>query len=188
MENRRVDARIRLQEAALELFRESGYDRVTAAGIAHRAGVTERTFFRYFPDKREALFGGEAMIRMALIASITEGPADILPLDMLFRAFRSLIPKHEKNEAYLRIRHEIISATPALHERELAKLAALADALADALKTKGFPDLRADLAARTGMAAFVQAVVVWLNKPGMDLGESIDLAFHELKTLLTEIR
>ena len=57
------DVRTRLREAALELFREHDYDRTTAAGIAARAGVTERTFFRHFPDKREVLFDGEAKVR-----------------------------------------------------------------------------------------------------------------------------
>ncbi len=68
--NDEADARTRLQRAALELFREHGYDRTTAAGIAARAGVTERTFFRYFPDKREVLFDGEAVLRTALTASV----------------------------------------------------------------------------------------------------------------------
>lgn len=49
MAKKEDDVRTRLRGAALELFRERGYDRTTAATIAARAGVTERTFFRYFP-------------------------------------------------------------------------------------------------------------------------------------------
>jgi len=119
------DVRTRLQGAALELFRERGYDRTTAAEIAARAGVTERTFFRYFPDKREVLFDGEAMVQAALTASIADAPAGLGPLDTLFRAFRSFQPVLEDNWSYSKPRHEVISATPALHERELAKIAAL---------------------------------------------------------------
>jgi hypothetical protein len=85
------DVRTRLQGAALELFRERGYERTTAAEIAARAGVTERTFFSATsPDKREVLFDGEAMVRAALTASIADAPAGLGPLDTLFRAFRSL--------------------------------------------------------------------------------------------------
>ena len=186
MAKKKDDVRSRLQRAALELFRERGYDRTTAAEIAARAGVTERTFFRYFPDKREVLFDGEAMVRAALTASIADAPAGLGPLDTLFRAFRSFGPTLEAKRAYAEPRHEVISTTPALHEREVAKIAALADALAAALKARGVADLRAVLAARTGMAAFVHATLTWLDDPEISLGERIDLAFRELKALLAE--
>ena len=62
--------RVRLRQAALALFREAGYDRTTAAEIAARVGVTERTFFRHYKDKREVLFDGEAILRDALTSSI----------------------------------------------------------------------------------------------------------------------
>jgi AcrR family transcriptional regulator len=180
------DVRARLQEAALELFRERGYDRTTAAGIAARAGVTERTFFRHFPDKREVLFEGEATVRAALTTAIAEAPAGLGPLDTLFRAFRSFGPILEGKRAYAEPRHKIISATPALHERELAKIAALADVLADALMARGVADLRATLAASAGMAAFAQAASAWLDDPTIGLGERVDLAFRELKAMLAE--
>ncbi len=180
------DVRARLQRMALELFRERGYHQTTAAKIAARAGVTERTFFRHFPDKREVLFDGEAKLRAALTASIADAPDELGPLDTLFRAFRSLQPALEDNRPFSKPRHEVISNTPALYERELAKTAALADALAAALKARGVADLPAVLAARTGMAAFAQATVAWLDDPALGLGERLDLAYRELKALLTQ--
>lgn len=179
------DVRTRLQKAALELFHERGYDRTAAAEIAARAGVTERTFFRYFPDKREVLFDGEARVRAALTASIADAPTGLGPLDTLFRAFHAFQPMLEANWSYSKPRHEIVSATPALQERELAKLAALSNALADALKARGVANLSADLAARTGMVAFVHATLAWLDDPNVSFGERIDLAARELKVLLT---
>jgi AcrR family transcriptional regulator len=181
------DVRVRLQRTALDLFRERGYDQTTAAEIAARAGVTERTFFRYFPDKREVLFDGEAKLRAALAASIADAPGGLGPLDTLFRAFRSVQLLIEDNRPFSKPRHEVISNTPALHERELAKMAALADALAAELKARGVADVQAVLAARTGMAAFGHAAVSWLDDPKSGLGEHLDLAFRELKALLTEI-
>ena len=181
------DVRARLQRAALELFRERGYDRTTAAEIAAQAGVTERTFFRHFPDKREVLFDGEAMLRAALTASVAEAPSGLGPLDTLFRAFRSVQPVLEDNRPYSKPRHEVISSTPALHERGMAKMAALANALAAALRARGVANLRAVLAAQTGMAAFVHATVSWLDDPVLGLGERIDLASRELKALLTDV-
>lgn len=174
---------MRLQRVALELFRERGYDRTTAAEIAARAGVTERTFFRYFPDKREVLFEGEAILRSALLSSIASAPVALSPLDALFRAFRSVQSLLENNRPFSVPRHEIIAATPALQEREQAKIVALADALAIALKARGATDLQSLLAARTGMAAFALATVAWLEYPGLALGERLDLVFHELTVM-----
>ena len=170
----------------MELFRDRGYDRTTAAEIAARAGMTERTFFRYFPDKREVLFDGEVMVRSALIASIADAPPGLGPLDTLFRTFRSFQPMLEAKRSYAKPRHDVISVTPALHERELAKIAALADALAAALQARGVAELRAILAARVGMAAFAHATFAWLDDPGTGFGERLDLVFRELKALLAE--
>lgn len=148
--------------------------------------MTERTFFRHFPDKREVLFDGEATLRAALTASIADAPDGLGPLDVLFRAFRSVQPALEDNRPFSKPRHEVISSTPALHEREMAKMGALADALAAALQARGVADLRAVLAARTGMAAFVQATVSWLDDLEPGLGALLNLACRELKALLTE--
>ena len=103
--------RERLQSAALELFRERGYERTTAAEIASRVGVTERTFFRYFTDKREVLFGGEAILRKALGASINDAPRSLGPLDTLYRAFRSVVPTLEANRSFSKPLQEVISST-----------------------------------------------------------------------------
>ena len=178
------DIRTRLRQAALELFREHGYDRTTAAGIAARAGVTERTFFRHFPDKREVLFDGEAQVRAALTTAIAEAPAGLGTMDVLFRAFRAFAPMLEANRGYSRPRHEVIAATPALQERELAKIAALTGALADALQARGIAELSAQLAAQAGMVAFVQATLAWLDDPETGFSERLDLAGRELKALL----
>lgn len=180
------DMRTRLQHAALELFRERGYDRTTAAEIAARVGVTERTFFRYFLDKREVLFDGEALLQVAFTASIADAPDGLAPLEVLFGAFRSVLKTLEENRPFSKPRHEVISSTPALYEREMAKIDSLTSALANALKARGVTDLRAVLAARIGMAAFVHATVSWLDDPKLGLAERLDMAYRELKDLLSE--
>ena len=180
------DVRARLRDAALKLFARHGYDRTTAAEIATLAGVTERTFFRHFPDKREVLFDGEAMVQAVLTGAVAAAPADLGPLATLFRAFRSFQPTIEARRPYAKLRHEVIAVTPALHERELAKTDALAEGLAAALRARGVADLPAALAARIGMAAFVKATVAWLDDPETDLGERIDCAHREVKALLVE--
>jgi AcrR family transcriptional regulator len=184
MANAADEVGVRLQRSALDLFSERGYDRTTAAEIAARAGVTERTFFRYFPDKREVLFQGEAVLRAALLAAIADAPQELGSLDALFLAFRSVQPLLEGNRPFSKPRHEVICKTPALQEREQTKVAALADVLAIALKVRGATNLQALLAARTGMAAFALATVAWLDDPSLTLGERLDLAFGELKSML----
>ena len=186
MAGRKDDVRTRLQVAALELFSERSYDRTTAAEIAARAGVTERTFFRHFPDKQEVLFDGEALVRTALSAAVADAPNGLGPLDMLFRAFRAFQSTLEDSWSYSKPRHELISVTPTLHERELAKIASLTDALVIALKARGVADLRAALAARAGMAAFELVTNAWLDDPSVGLGERFDGAFHEMRALLDD--
>lgn len=178
------DARVRLQQAAVELFEEHGYERTTAAEIAARAGVTERTFFRHFADKREVLFDGQAILVDALTASIADAPAELGPLDTLFRAFRSVTQLLENNRPFSKPRQGVISATPALHERELTKLEALSDALALALTARHVSDLHATLAARTGIAAFANATISWLENEKPGLAERLDLAEQALRDLL----
>ncbi len=181
-----LDIRDRLRQAALALFRERGYDRTTAAEVAARAGVTERTFFRHFPDKREVLFDREATLRDLLAAAVADAPAGLGPMNILLRAFRSVVPMLEANRHFSKPRHEVIAASPALLEREMAKTDALADALADALRARGTADAPATLASRTGMVAFVHAVVRWFDDPAPGLGDHLDRAFGELKKLSSD--
>ena len=176
----------RLQWAALELFGERGYDKTTAAKIAARAGVTERTLCRYFPAKREVLFEGEIAMQAALVAEIAEAPAEFGPLDTLFRAFKAFAPAFEGNRQVLEARFKVISVTPELREREGAKMAALADALALALQTRGVAALRASLASQAAMGGLAQATLAWLDDPTVGLAERIDLTAWELKALLAE--
>ena len=186
MADKEDDMRSRLQRAALELFVQRGYDGTTAAEIAARAGVTERTFFRYFPDKREVLFDGQNALETTLVAVIGNAPHQLEPLDTLFRAFRSVLPILENNRPYSEPRQRVIAAATALQEREMAKHAALSDALAVALQERGIPDLTAALAARVGMAVFVHATAAWLNQAEPSLGERLDAALRELKTLVLD--
>ena len=177
-------ARTRLQQAAVELFSRQGFDSTTAAEIASRAGVTERTFFRHFADKREVLFDGQAVLLDALLSAIEEVPREASPLDTLFQAFRSVCPLLEANRPFSEPRQAVISATPALQERERAKTAALAEALAEALRARGVPGERAAIAAQIGMSVFAHVTVAWLNEASPGLTERLEQAEQDLRTLI----
>ena len=178
-----AEARRRLQRAALELYQERGFDQTTAAEIAARAGVNERTFFRHFPDKREVLFDGEADLRAALTQEVADAPEGLRPLDALLCAFRKAGRILEDNRPFSEPRLKIIAVTPALRERDLAKAASLTEALAEALRQRGVPDRLAGLAAHTGWATFHQAAQAWIDDPSQSLDTHLTRAFDDLRAL-----
>jgi AcrR family transcriptional regulator len=167
----------------LELYRERGFDQTTAAEIAARAGVNERTFFRHFPDKREVLFAGEADLRAALMQAVAQAPEGLEPFEVLLCAFRKSARNLENNRPYSEPRWKVIAVTPALRERELAKHAWLTDAVAEALRQRGVGDGLADLAARTGWAAYQHAVQAWIEDPAQRLDVHLSQAFDDLRAL-----
>ena len=134
------NARGRLEQAALELYVERGFEQTTVAEIAERAGLTERTFFRYFADKREVLFGGSAALQELLLSALASAPESAAPIDAVAAALESAGALLQERREYSRRRQAVIDANAALQERELIKLASLASALADALRKRGVTD------------------------------------------------
>src|SRR5262245_39132628 len=120
------DARGRLMRAAMELYSERGYEQTTVAEIARRAGLTERTFFRHFADKREVLSGGAEMLKERLVGGIEAAPDGLSPIDMVGAALESAAEVFGERDAVARLRHAVVAASPELQERELIKMAAVA--------------------------------------------------------------
>jgi len=175
------EVRRRLQIAALTLYGKQGYDATTAAEIAAEAGVTERTFFRHFPDKREVLFDGD--LGAALAQAIAEVSDATAPLAVLGQAFRAMVPILRTIRPFAEPRSKIIAATPALRERDLAKIASLHDAAAEALTARGIPNRQAILAAQVGMAVFAQVIRAWMPDPAADFDSLLTEAFDDLHNL-----
>jgi AcrR family transcriptional regulator len=176
-------ARARLRAAALDLYRERGYDETTTAQIAARAGVTERTYFRHFADKREVLFDGEAELRAILVDAVATAPDGLAPLQLVVRAFTAAVPLVVANRTVAQQRAEVIAVTPALQERAHAKTAGLVDALTDALAERGIDRPTARLTARVGLAVFERASRSWSGSPRHDLADLIARAADEVRTL-----
>src|ERR1700691_5076854 len=156
------DSRGRLQEAALALYSERGFDQTTAAQIAERAGLTERTFFRHFADKREVLFGGSALLKERIVAGVSGAPETDGPPDAVSpgpAAAAAMLGEFRRDLS--RQRQAVIDATPELRERELAKLADYAAAGAAYLRQRGATDLQATLAAEAGMTVLRVAIQRW---------------------------
>jgi len=178
------DARARLRRAALELYAEQGFDETTVAEIAERAGVTERTFFRHFADKREVLFVDSAEHLQTLADVIVAAPESVGPLDAVVDAIVEASSgfQYEISQP----RSVVIAATPSLLERELLKLASWGNAAADALRKRGVPGPTADLAAQAAIAVFRTGFEQWTSGDGSTpLADHIRAARTDLKAAVS---
>ena len=174
------DARGRMRSAALELYAERGFEQTTAAEIAERAGVTERTFFRHFADKREVLFAGSEQLRDTMVEEIASAPQATRPLDAVVAAIAEAASSMEHGHA--RRRAAVIAANPSLQEREALKMVSLSRAAAEALRARGVPDPAAALAAESGVAVFKAAFEQWVaTATATDLGDRMRDALAQLR-------
>src|SRR5262249_51482772 len=160
------DSRGRLERAALVLYAEQGFEQTTAAEIAARAGLTERTFFRHFADKREVLFYGADSLRDLLVRAIADAPPAATAMDAISAALRAAAALVQEDPEAARMLCAVVSANPELRERELAKLADLAAAMDAALRDRGIPGPTASLAAEMAIALFKVAFACWISQPG----------------------
>jgi AcrR family transcriptional regulator len=180
------NAHRRLEQAALELFQERGYAQTTVEEIAARAGLTERTFFRYFTDKREVLFGGSCALQNVIVdalANVSEATGPVDAVAGALEAAAALVL--ERGREYLTTRQALIAAHAELQERELIKLRSLASAIADGLRRGGIAEPAASLSAEAGIAIFKISFERWINDPKpRELPHYIQTSLAELKALM----
>ena len=174
----------RLVQAALDLYGERGFEQTTVAEIAERAGLTERTFFRHFADKREVLFAGAHGLEELLVSSVATAPDGVAPIDAAAAGIDAAGAAIEEGGELPRQRQTIIAASAELQERELIKLASLAAALADALRRRGVTEPAASLTAEAAIAVFRIAFDRWINETGgQSLPGLIQESFDALKAV-----
>jgi AcrR family transcriptional regulator len=178
------DARGRLVQAAFSLYGERGYDSTTVAEIAEQAGLTKRTFFRYFADKREVLFWGSGELEELFVTAVTTAPESASPLDAVAAALDAAAAMFEERREFAAQRQQIIAANPELQERELIKLAKLATAVAQALRDRGVEDPAAILTAEAGITVFRVAFERWVEPAnGQDFKELMRASLEQLRTV-----
>lgn len=175
------DARGRLEQAAMELYLERGFGQTTVAQIAERAGVTERTFFRYFADKREMLFAGSEHLKQLMVDAVAGAPPAATPLEAVGAALDAVGTVFVDLD-HSRTRQTVIDSDSSLQERELIKRDRLATAIAEALRARGIGEPAASLAAQAGVGVFHVAFVTWIA-PG-NARSYADIA----RELLVELR
>jgi AcrR family transcriptional regulator len=178
------DARGRLERAAMELYIERGFEQTTVTEIARRAGLTQRTFFRHYADKREVLFAGSRLLEQLIVRTLGGALDSAAPIDAVAEALQAAGAAIQEGGDRPRLRQVVIAANPELQERELIKLASLAAAIAGALRQHGVPDPAASLTAEAGIAVFKIAFERWISLDGQqDLPETIREALDELKAV-----
>lgn len=157
------DAGGRLQQAAMALYLERGYANVTVAQIAERAGLTKRTFFRHFTDKREVLFAGAQAFQDAVVDAVANADEDLAPIEVVVTALADAGAELARYGQFARGRRDLIASSADLQERELIKMASLTAAVAEALHHNGVDPLQARLTAHAGVAAFTTAYDHWID-------------------------
>jgi AcrR family transcriptional regulator len=178
------DARGRLLKAALELYGERGFEQTTVAEIATRAGLTERTFFRHFADKREVLFAGAQALEDLIVSTVAKAPARLAPIDAAAAGIEAAGAAIQEGGDLPRQRAAIIAASPELQERELIKLASLASALAEELRRRGVTEPAASLTAEAAIAVFRIAFDRWVEETDQkDLPQVIRESLDALKAV-----
>jgi AcrR family transcriptional regulator len=178
-------ARDRLRAAALDLYASRGFEQTTAADIAQSVGLTERTFFRYFADKREVLFHGQESFQQVFLDGVAAAPQGGSALETVAFALRhaaSFFP--DDRRSYSRLRQTVIADNPGLQERELLKLAGLSTGIAEALVRRGVPGPQAALAAETGVAVFGVAFRQWIAEDEERSLDQIEVdTLHDLRAM-----
>jgi AcrR family transcriptional regulator len=178
------DAQGRLMSAAIELFEEQGYEATTVAEIAERAGLTKRTFFRHFSDKREVLFSGSQDLQRLWLDGLALAPAESSPLAVVTAGLDPVAEMFTERHGFARMRAQIVEANPELQERELIKLQRLAAAIGDALMERGVSANAATLAAQAGVTVFHVAFAQWVqqNDPAA-LSRLMDESLKDLRSV-----
>ena len=179
------DAEGRLKQAALSLYLERGYANVTVTEIAVSVGLTKRTFFRYFTDKRDVLFGGAQAFEAGVAAVVSSADESVPPIDAAVAGLVAGCDQLAPYRQFARERRDLIASSTDLQERELGKMATLTEAVAAALRERGTEPLQASLSAQAGVVAFATAYARWVDEDDVELPALIHHALQELRRALT---
>ena len=179
----------RLEQAAWALFLEQGFAETTVPEIAARAGLTTRTFFRHFADKREVLFAGDESVPTFVQHLMAQTPPDVRPVPLILSQlgpFAETVFGHRRD--MLRLRHRIIITDQGLRERELQKTATLRTAIVDGFVQRGTDKLTASLVADLAIMVLGTALAQWLNSDGpVSLSTAVAEVLAAFKRLTSEV-
>ncbi len=175
-----------IEKAALEVIAERGFEDTTVEEIAAAAGISRRTFFRYFASKNDIPFGDYGALLEALEEWLSAAPTDRPVLDVIAEAVIRFNRVHSDGPVAHRARMELIMYTPslranaALHQDEwVGVLARYASRRLGVPPDSLGPRLVAHLALGASNAAYQQ----WLDDKRADLGKLVAQAFAAIGDL-----
>lgn len=180
-----------LQKAALELFANQGYDETTTEAIAERAGVSPRTFFRYFATKESVLFVGEYDFFQSFTADFAKQPLELSDVDAMVKTLLKLTPGHVKRRRALVLYEKAVASSPTLrggvHDRQQHDIGTMAEAVAKRRRMSK-PDESCFLLGAVFLLTYRRALTAWLAGPASaDLTAIITGNFELLKGLLNPV-
>ncbi len=177
-----------MERAALELFVEQGFTETTVPQITARAGLTTRTFFRHFADKREVLFTVEEEFPALVSGLMADTPASLSPMALIAQGLEIIaVTRFEGQREYLRTRRAVIQADEGLRERELRKLSVLSEAIRLGFRNRGVDELTSTLAAQIAVTVFNVAVSRWLDQDGeQPLSDLVHDTLRALRSVTTD--
>ena len=176
----------RLIEAALALYSDRGYDNVTVTQIAERAGITRRSYFRYFPDKREVLFAGSERLPPAVHQAVLNADETASPLSATLSALTDVGTELVAHVDHSAERRAVIDASAELAERDRTKLAAVTTAIRDALVGRQTDPNTARMVAQLATIVFENAFDDWIDaKERTDFATCLHAAADSLRATLT---
>ncbi|TQM32832.1 TetR family transcriptional regulator [Nocardia bhagyanarayanae] len=181
------DARGRLERAALALYAERGFDQTTVEDIAVRAGLTKRTFFRHYADKRDVLFAGASVLQELVVRAVDSAPPTSSAIGAVIVGLEAAADLLRERREEAGARQAVIDANPELQERELVKLSTLAQGIAEALQGRGIAARTATLTSEAGIAVFRVAFNRWIAEAGRrDLVPLINETLDELRAAISD--
>ncbi len=179
--------RTALLEAALNLFSSNGYDETTTDQIAESAGVSPRTFFRYFPTKESVLFFGEYDFIDAVSGVYLAQPEELSDYEALANSFALLAPGLKRIRKRIAQYREAVASSLVLLGREHRNHEANAQTVAKVIAERrrlASPDSECRLLAAVGMLLFERALIQWLATPNRGLDDLVRQEFAALPSVL----
>ena len=177
----------KLQQAALDLFAKNGYEDTTTEEIAEKAGVSPRTFFRYFATKESVLFVGEYLWFESFAAEFLSKPLSMSEPEAMLEALLTLAPGLSNIRRALITYERATASSPTLRgvvvDHQQADAATLAQMMADR-RGMAEPDAALLLAAAVCLLTYRRAVMRWVKGPAdLDPADAIREEFALLRDL-----
>jgi AcrR family transcriptional regulator len=181
-----------LRGVALKLFAAQGYDTTTTEQIAKKAGVSARTFFRYFPTKESVLFLGEPAWVQSFVWLYRGQPDSHSDVDAMCATLIELASGLARDRQSLLLYERAVASSPTLRGRVQDRQVQTVEKVAEAIAARrGLPraDEASTLLAAVGVLTFRRALDAWLAGPaGTQLGEVIASEFRLLTEAFTQGR